>query len=164
DVSLREEVECLLSFHESAGEFLESSVLEDAAELFSESQTELVQGQLIGSYRIEGHLGFGGMGEVYLAVDTKLDRKVAIKLLPPYLEDDEVARKRLIMEAKAAARLDHPNICAVYEVKEEDDRTFIVMQYVAGRTLQDRINGQPLPVVEALSIGVQISEALAEAH
>src|SRR5262245_6541798 len=117
DESLRQAVECLLSFQEKAGEFLESPVLEDAAELFFESEIKLMPGQLIGSYRIEGQLGFGGMGEVYLAEDTKLDRKVAIKLLSPYLEDDELARKRLVMEAKAAARLDHPNICAVYDVR-----------------------------------------------
>ncbi len=164
DKSLRQAVESLLSFQEIAESFLERPALEEAAELFSESQTEFMAGQMIGSYRIEGWLGSGGMGEVYLAEDTKLDRKVAIKFLPTYLEEDEFAKKRLIREAKAAAQLDHPNICAVYEVKEEANLNFIVMQYVAGGTLDDRIKSQALQLSEALDICIQVVEALAEAH
>jgi serine/threonine protein kinase len=162
DKSLRQAVECLLNFHEKAEGFLEGSALEDAGEVFCEP--ELTPGQLVGPYRIEAQLGVGGMGEVYLAEDTKLDRKVAIKFLPTYLEGDELARKRLVREAKAAAKLDHPNICAVYEVEEEADRSFIVMQYVAGRTLHDQLNIQPLQPVEALKVCIQIVEALVEAH
>ena len=164
DKSLRQAVESLLSFREKAESFLEGQALEDAADMFCEAEVELTSGQLIGSYRIETQLGSGGMGEVYLAEDTKLDRKVAIKFLPSYLEQDELARKRLLREAKAAAKLDHPNICAVYEVKEEADRSFIVMQYVAGGTLGDRIKTQNLDLCEALDICIQVVEALAEAH
>jgi len=161
DKSLRQAVESLLNFCEQAEGFLEGSVLEDASKLFCAPE---LTGQLVGPYRIEAQLGVGGMGEVYLAEDTKLDRKVAIKFLPTYLEDDELARKRLVREAKAAAKLDHPNICAVYEVEEEAKRSFIVMQYVAGRTLQDQIKIQPLRPVEALDVCIQIVEALVEAH
>jgi serine/threonine protein kinase/Tfp pilus assembly protein PilF len=164
DKSLRQAVESLLSFREKAEGFLEGPVLEDAADMFCEEEVELTTGQLIGSYQVETQLGSGGMGEVYLAEDTKLDRKVAIKFLPSYLEQDELAKKRLIIEAKAAAKLDHPNICAVYEVKEEAGRTFIVMQYVAGGTLGDRIKNQKLDLCEALDICTQVVEALAEAH
>jgi len=164
DKSLRQAVESLLSFREKAEGFLEGPALEDAATMFCEEEVEWTTGQLIGSYQIETQLGSGGMGEVYLAEDTKLDRKVAIKFLPSYLEQDELARKRLIIEAKAAAKLDHPNICAVYEVKEEADRTFIVMQYVAGGTLGDRIKSQKLDLCEVLDICIQVVEALAEAH
>src|SRR5213594_5213520 len=96
-------------------------------------------GTRLSRYEIRSKIGAGGMGEVYLAQDTKLDRKVAIKFLPERLVADEQARKRLVREARAAAKLDHPNICSIYEVGEEDDRSFIVMQYVEGETLAARI-------------------------
>lgn len=164
DETLRQEVESLIGFRERAKHFLERPALEEAAELLSDDQTELINGRLIGAYRIEAQLGVGGMGEVYRAEDTRLERKVAIKFLPAYLEHDELAKKRLIREAKAAAQLDHPNICAVYEVKEEANRSFIVMQYIAGATLADRIKDHKLKLGEALDICIQVVEALAEAH
>src|SRR5439155_14946086 len=92
-------------------------------------------GTKLGRYEIRSKIGAGGMGEVYLAQDTKLDRRVAVKFLPEGLAADEQARKRLVREAQAAAKLDHPNICAIHEVGEEDGRTFIVMQYVEGETV-----------------------------
>src|SRR5215813_7236572 len=104
------------------------------------------------------------MGEVYLAQDTTLDRRVAIKFLPPQSTEDEQAKKRLVREAKAAARLEHPNICSVYEVSEEAARSFIVMQYVEGETLARRISRDPLEPSIALDIAIQIADALAEAH
>jgi serine/threonine protein kinase/Flp pilus assembly protein TadD len=104
------------------------------------------------------------MGEVYLAQDTKLDRKVAIKFLPESLVADEQARKRLVREAQAAAKLDHPNICSIYEVSEEDGRSFIVMQYVEGETLDSRMKRKPIDLSESLSIATQAADALAEAH
>jgi tetratricopeptide (TPR) repeat protein/predicted Ser/Thr protein kinase len=164
DDDLREEVESLISFQEEAQSFLEVSALEEQAYLLCENQTDSMEGLVLGRYRIERQLGAGGMGEVYLAEDTNLDHKVAIKFLPSYLEADKLAKQRLILEAKAAAQLDHPNICAVYEVKEEAGRSFIVMQYVAGETLADRIKDKPLDLREALSVGIQIVEALAESH
>lgn len=136
-------------------------------------------------YEICSQLGAGGMGEVYLAQDTKLNRKVAIKFLAldafatkqdsETSEQDnlrleqaklrlEQANRRLLREARAAATLDHPNICAVHEVAEEDGRTFIVMQYVDGETLAARMKKKPLEVSESLSIAAQVADALAEAH
>jgi serine/threonine protein kinase/tetratricopeptide (TPR) repeat protein len=103
------------------------------------------------------------MGEVYLAEDTSLDRKVAIKLLKP-TNADEVAKKRLLREAHAAAKLDHPNICAIHEVGEWNTESFIVMQYVEGETLADRIARKPLSLEESLDIAVQVADALSEAH
>src|SRR5262252_944345 len=104
------------------------------------------------------------MGEVYLAEDTKLGRKVAIKFLPAQSTADEQANKRLIREARAAAQLDHPNICSVYEVSEEDGRSFIVMQYIDGETLARRISREPIEPRAALDIAIQVVDALAEAH
>ncbi|MEK6325767.1 MAG: serine/threonine-protein kinase [Acidobacteriota bacterium] len=118
----------------------------------------------ISHYRIVSKLGAGGMGEVYLAEDATLSRKVAIKLLHPESVTDEQAKKRLIREAKAAATLDHPNVCAVHEVGEEDGRSFIVMQYVEGETLADRIHRRQLELSESLDIAVQVADALTEAH
>ncbi len=118
----------------------------------------------IGHYRIIKKLGEGGMGEVYLALDTKLDRKVAIKVLQPDSLAEENLKKRLLREAQAAARLDHSNICAVYDVNEADSLTFIVMQYIEGETLADEMQRQPLELRTALAIAEQAAEGLAEAH
>jgi len=104
------------------------------------------------------------MGEVYLALDTKLDRKVAIKVLRPDPLLEESRKKRLLKEARAVARLDHPNICAVYEINEVDSITFIVMQYIEGETLADKMDRKPLGPSTALAIAEQIAEGLAEAH
>jgi serine/threonine protein kinase/Flp pilus assembly protein TadD len=118
----------------------------------------------IAHYRIIKKLGAGGMGEVYLALDTKLDRKVAIKVLPPEFLAEENLKKRLIREAQAAAKLDHPNICAIYDVNEADSHTFIVMQYIEGETLAEEMERKPLGVSTALTIAEQAAEGLAEAH
>jgi eukaryotic-like serine/threonine-protein kinase len=126
--------------------------------------TPLSAGTKLGPYEIRSLLGAGGMGEVYLAQDTNLDRKVAIKVLPERLVADEQARKRLVREARAAAKLDNPNICSIYEVGEEDGRSFIVMQYIEGETLDVRIKRKPLDLSETLSIAIQVADALAEAH
>lgn len=118
----------------------------------------------VSHYRIIDKLGTGGMGEVFLAQDTKLERKVAIKMLPAKSIDDPHAKKRLLREARAAATLDHPNICAIHEVNEDGDCLFIVMQYVEGETLAMKLLQSPLTPDEAIDIGVQVAEALSEAH
>ena len=124
----------------------------------------LPAGFKLGSYEIVSLLGRGGMGEVYLAEDTRLGRKVAIKLLPAESKADEQAKSRLLHEARAAAQLDHPNICAVYEVSEVQGLRFIVMQYVEGETLADRMLSKPLGLETALAVAVQVVAALSEAH
>jgi eukaryotic-like serine/threonine-protein kinase len=125
---------------------------------------EIEANTTLSHYRILLKLGAGGMGEVYLAQDTKLDRRVAIKFLSAELGADERARRRLIGEARAAAKLDHPNICTIHEVGEADGHCFIVMQYVEGETLSSRAAREPLELREVLDIAVQVSEALSEAH
>ena len=124
----------------------------------------LLIGQPISHYKITDKLGAGGMGVVYKAQDTKLDRPVALKFLAPHLRRDEEGRKRFEREAKAAAKLDHPNICTVYEIDEADGRTFIVMAFLEGRPLSERIDEGPLKLPEALSIAIQMAEGLEAAH
>jgi serine/threonine protein kinase/Flp pilus assembly protein TadD len=123
-----------------------------------------VIGQTISHYRIVEKLGRGGMGEVYLAEDQQLGRKVAIKFLPGDVATDERAKQRLLREAKTAATLDHPNICAIYEVGQEGDNSFIVLQYIEGETLASRIKRHLPDLPEALAIALQVAEALNEAH
>jgi serine/threonine-protein kinase len=118
----------------------------------------------IAQYRILKKLGAGGMGEVYLALDTKLDRKVAIKVIRHDALAEESLKKRLIREAQAAAKLDHPNICAVYDVNEAGPFTFIVMQYIEGETLAEKMTREPLSTSTTLAIVEQAAEGLAEAH
>ena len=103
----------------------------------------LQAGTRVGAFVIQAPIGAGGMGEVYLAEDPRLRRRVALKVLPPHLATDEAAGQRLLREARAAATLDHPNICTVYEVGEADGRGFIAMQYVDGDTLAQRLKQSP---------------------
>ena len=124
----------------------------------------IAPGTKLGRYEIRSKIGEGGMGEVYLARDAELDRKVAIKYLPESLVADEQGKKAPVREAQAAAGLDHPNICAIHEVSEANGRSFIVMQYVEGEPLDSRIKRQPFDLPESLSIAMQVAEALAEAH
>jgi serine/threonine protein kinase/tetratricopeptide (TPR) repeat protein len=166
DDSLRHEVESQIAYQQQASKFLEEPAFKHAAELIADTQTETesIEGRTISHYSILRKLGAGGMGEVYLAQDTTLSRKVAIKFLSQNSVVGEQGRKRLVREAKAAGALDHPHICAVHEVGEESGYSFIVMQYVEGETLASRIQRQPLEFRETLDIAVQIADALAEAH
>jgi len=120
--------------------------------------------QQLSHYQIIKKLGAGGMGEVFLAHDTSLERKVAIKILAAKSVEDAHARKRLIREAKLAATLDHPNICTIHEVNVEGDHPFIVMQYIEGETLWNKVKNNPLAPADVVNIGIQAAEALAEAH
>jgi serine/threonine protein kinase len=124
----------------------------------------LSPGQTVGIYRVIAPLGVGGLGQVYLAEDTRLGRRVALKVLPPETADDPRSRKRLLREAQAAAALDHPNICTVFDVGEADGCAFIAMQYVEGEALSDRAARRPLGVASTLDIGAQLAAALDEAH
>ena len=121
-------------------------------------------GQTISHYRIIEKLGRGGMGEVYLAEDKRLARKVAIKFLPAEVATDERAKQLLLREAKTAATLDHPNICAIYEIGQEDNHSFIVLQYIEGETLASKLKRHLPDLREALAIAAQVADALNEAH
>lgn len=119
---------------------------------------------IAGKYRLQEKLGEGGMGIVYKAKDTKLDRTVALKFLPPELTRDKEAKERFIQEAKAAAALNHPHICTIYEIDEAADQTFISMEYIEGKSLKDKLESGPLDIDEAKNIVIQVAEGLKEAH
>jgi serine/threonine protein kinase/tetratricopeptide (TPR) repeat protein len=121
-------------------------------------------GKIILHYKIIEQIGQGGMGVVYLAEDTKLERKVALKLLPHYISTNEEERERFKIEAKAAAALNHPNIATIHAIEESGDDTFTVMEYIDGVELKDKIKSGPIPVKEAINIVIQIAEGLEAAH
>ena len=121
-------------------------------------------GQTIAHYKITAKLGSGGMGEVYLADDTKLDRKVALKFLPESLSKDPEARERLIREARAASKISHSNIVTIFAVENADGRDFIAMEYIDGRPLDDYLAEKPRTLDEILRVAVQIGRALEHAH
>ena len=121
-------------------------------------------GQTINHYKITAKLGEGGMGVVYKAEDTKLERPVALKFLASHLLQNEDARKRFRREAKAAAALRHPNVCPIHEIAEADGRTFMVLAFIEGQSLDKRIESGPVPVPQSLDIARQIARGLEAAH
>jgi Tol biopolymer transport system component len=164
DEYLRSEVESLLSSHERDGRFIDAPAFEYAADLLSDPQSTMAAGQTLGSFRILSTLGRGGMGEVYLAEDTRLGRKVALKFLPPSLAGDQDRLRRFEGEARAASALNHPNILTIYEIGSGGGRQFIAAEYVEGETLRQRMVHTRLSVLEALDIALQVASALVAAH
>ena len=169
DPGLRKEVDSLLAAHEREGPVdrmashfkpLAARVRETTALGFSS-----LTGKTVGQYRILERIGGGGMGVVHKAIDTRLDRTVALKFLQPRLDSEDSAAERFRLEARTIAALEHPNICTVHEIGETDDgQLFLAMPLYDGETLQQRIARGPLPVPEAIGIAVQVCRALAKAH
>ena len=124
----------------------------------------LTSGTKLGPYEIQSPLGAGGMGEVYRAKDTRLDRIVAIKVLPTHLFSDPDLKQRLEREAKAISALQHPNICTLYDIGTQGDAEFLVMEYLDGQTLAERLQRGSLPVEQVLKIATEVAQALEKAH
>jgi serine/threonine protein kinase/tetratricopeptide (TPR) repeat protein len=162
--SLQKEVESLISALESSEGLMEQPAFELGMKVLRSSQAGSMVGTVVGAYKILEVLGRGGMGEVYLAEDTRLGRRVALKFLSPEFVGDNWAKRHLIKEAQAVAMLDHPNICPVYGIEEHENHSFIVMQYVEGKTLADIIRTQAFSADRVLPLAHQIVGALAEAH
>jgi eukaryotic-like serine/threonine-protein kinase len=124
----------------------------------------LPPGTKLGPYEIQCPVGAGGMGEVYRAKDTRLDRTIAIKILPTHLSDNPEFKQRFAREARTVSSLNHPHICHLYDVGSQDGIDYLVMEFLDGETLADRLRRGPLPFTELLKIGIEVAEALEIAH
>lgn len=167
DPDLRSEVESLLAYDESDSKLMDASGFDLVSKQSTDSRTEWIMnliGQTIGHYKIIEKLGQGGMGVIYRAFDTHLDRTVAIKVLPAEVVANKERKQRFVREAKAASALNHPNVAHIYEIGEVGSVHFIAMEYVEGQTLDAKLCGRPLDVAEITNIGIQIADALHEAH
>jgi serine/threonine protein kinase len=164
DVELRDQVEKLLANHIESGEFLSRPAIDVAAAMLAQNQAPFAPGKLLGHYRIISLLGTGGMGEVYLAEDGRLRRKVALKVLPEIIARDKDRLRRFEQEAFAASALNHPNILTIYEFGAEGETHYLASEYIDGETLRDHLQRGPLPLDNALDIAVQTAQALCAAH
>src|SRR5215204_4595494 len=165
DSSIREEVEALLTADASNEDFLSAPAYEFAAGILAGEEREFSSGQKIGRYTILCPLGAGGMGQIYLAEDTELPRKIALKLISPQFANDARRVHRFEQEARAASALNHPNICVIHEIgTTENGRHFIAMEFIQGITLRDQLSRGALSVRKALNIAIQVATALATAH
>jgi serine/threonine protein kinase len=164
DEELRQEAESLLQFETRGERFIEEPAVEVAAKMLAHEKPGSLLGQQLDSYQTLSLLGAGGMGVVYKARDTRLNRSVAIKVLPRDQVSDPERKRRFIREARAASALNHPNIITIYDIGSEGGIDFIVMEYVAGKTLDQRIPRKGMRLSEALKLAVQMADALAKAH
>jgi serine/threonine protein kinase/Tol biopolymer transport system component len=162
---LKHLVELLLMEDERAGSFLKEPLFDLSTKAGNHTEaTPLTRGTRLGPYEILALVGAGGMGEVYRARDTRLGRDVAIKILSTHLSFDPDLKRRFEREARAVCLLTHPNICCLYDIGSQDGIDFIVMEYLEGETLADRLTAGLLPLQQALKIGVEIADALDKAH
>lgn len=164
DEELHREVESLLLAHMRAAGFIEESPFAVAAELLEPNKISTLIGSQVGRYQITGLLGSGGMGDVYLANDTQLNRPVALKLLPAPFTSDKERLHRFEREARSASALNHPNILTIYEIGQEGSVRFIATEFIEGETLRERIKRARLSLREAVDVVMQVASALAAAH
>src|SRR2546423_3927739 len=164
DPSLRKEVESLISSHEEDSTFLQRPVLEMGLRILANDPNQFSLGEYIGPYQLLSILGRGGMGTVYLALDPRLGRKVALKVLIPSVTKDKERGRRFRQEARVASKISHPNVASIYEIGELKEHQFIAMEFVDGLTLRERLSRDPLPMSEILDIVIQTGRAIEAAH
>ena len=163
DAETRREVESLLDSLDDAGSFMEKPAAHEVAGLIRQNSS-LEAGKIFGHYEIVRQIGAGGMGEVYLAKDKKLDRQVAVKILNEKFAKHESNLNRFIQEAKAASALNHPNILVIHEIGEWENANYIVSEFIKGETLRDNFKNYSSKLSEVLDIAIQIAGALCAAH
>src|SRR5262245_34553453 len=166
DAELLEDVQSLVAAHQEAEGFLSDRRSRTAASAGASAPAlpVLAPGTRLGSFAIESFVGAGGMGEVYKAHDTRLDRHVAIKVLRSDSAADPRSRARFSFEARAIARLSHPRICAIHDIAHHDGVDFLVMEFLEGETLADRLRRKAMSLGEALRTALEIAQALSAAH
>jgi serine/threonine-protein kinase len=164
DKDLLTEVESLFSSFDKSDDFMEMPAVAQVADIIESDTKTLETGTRFGHYEIIGQIGIGGMGEVYLAKDQKLDRRVAIKILNVKFSRDESNLKRFVREAKAASALNHPNILVIHEIGESEDAHYIVSEFIEGRTLREVLTQSQMSLGEVLDVAIQIASALSAAH
>ena len=164
DEELRREVESLLSSLDSAESFMETPAVAKVADIIEAETNKLKTGKRFGHYEIIEQIGAGGMGEVFLAQDKKLDRKVALKVLPSEFARDAYQMSRFVREAKSASVLNHPNIITIYEIGEADGVHFIATEFIEGKTLSAYKSSNQKSLKTDLEIAVQVTFALTAAH
>src|SRR5439155_20919832 len=163
DEQLREEAERLITAHEKEGSFIDSPIYEKTVAQADDDRNESLVGHSIGPYKVISRLGRGGMGEVYGALDTRLGREVAIKLLPPAFSADQHRLRRFEQEARAAGMLNHPNVLTIYDIGMHEGAPYIVSELLIGETLRERLR-RPLPLRRVVDYAVQVARGLAAAH
>ena len=164
DSALKGEVESLISSHDQAGDSLEAMAAGTAAQMLSEDEAGSFIGRKIGPYTLISLIGKGGMGEVYLAEDPRLGRRVALKLLRREFAQDEERLRRFQQEAHAASALNHPNILTIHEIAQADSRYVMALEYVEGETLRHRMSTAKMKLREVLDVAMQVASALSAAH
>jgi serine/threonine protein kinase len=164
DKTLLTEVESLLSSLDNADSFMETPAVAKVADIIEAETKKLERGRCFGHYEIMRQIGAGGMGEVYLATDKKLDRQVAVKILNEKFSRDESNLGRFISEAKAASALNHPNILVIHEIGETDETHYIISEFIKGKTLREILEQSSLKLSEILDISIQVASALSTAH
>jgi serine/threonine protein kinase len=162
DLDLRAEVEKLLASYET--DFMDQPAVGEVASTIVSARQQLRTGQRLGRYRIAKSIGAGGMGEVYLAHDTELERDVALKILTGEVAADQQRMRRFVQEAKTASALNHPNIITIYEVGQAEGSRFIATEYIKGDTLRQRMRREPLSLRECFEVALQVATALSAAH
>jgi serine/threonine protein kinase len=164
DGDLRQEVESLLAFERRTEGYMETSAFQQAAESIAREGVDTLMGRMLGRYQLLSLVGQGGMGQVYCAADSHLNRLVAVKVLPHYMASDSERVQRFEQEARATAALNHPNICTLHDVGHHEGVHYLVFEYLAGEPLSRRIARGSIPVSEALLYAAQIADALEFAH